>query len=156
VTWHCCLRSDAAADMAQPGVCARITAVAALALASCANSGPITTPYDGMWSAHIIAPANCAGAHYWRADFAIYNGKIRGWQVVLEDPGGRYIIGTVSRDGTVRAYTTAGPQGLGLRPMDMEFNGDTVTLKGASQCSEHTVWAGTRTGPVPWWQVSSI
>lgn len=138
-----------------------LSAVASLALASCADPGPTTTAHDGMWSGHIVAPANCARANYWKGTLAIHEGKILGGEVISGDEGAQFVLGTVYENGTVRAYKTIGPHlwGWGTRPIDIEFAGNAFTMRGQSRCSFHTVWSGTRTGPVPWWvqrQVDSL
>jgi hypothetical protein len=138
---------------------ARIAAVSALALASCAtNPGPTTTTHDGMWSGKVIAPEACANSHYDWVDFRIHNGVIQGWQIHTGDEGARYILGTVYEDGTVRAYSTLGPHMWvwGLRPADLKFKGETFTLAVNSKCDPHTVLAGKRTGPVPWWELGGL
>ncbi len=136
-----------------------LSAAASIALVSCATDrGPTTTAHDGVWHGQIVAPTDCAGAHYWWVDFVVHNGEIRGLVPGTGDSTGRYVIGTVYENGAVHAYTMGGGylRTVAVRPIDIEFKGDTFTMKGNAQCSAHTVWAGARTGPVPWWKISGF
>ena len=137
--------------IALPGV----AAIAGISLASCTDLGPTTTAYDGLWSARIIAPEDCANDHYGWMDLRIHNGVIRGWQIHTGDEAARYILRTVYANGTVQAWSTSGPHmwAWGLRRADLEFKGDTFTITVNSKCDPHTVLAGKRTGPVPWWDI---
>ncbi len=133
-----------------------LTAGASLALVSCADPGPVTTAHDGVWSGKPIAPADCAGSDFWGVDFVISQGKIRGTAGGSSAmTGGQYLEGTVYADGSTRMYITNGPHYTDrLRLVDIEFKGDSFTMTAGTKCSSSTVEAGTRIGPVPWWDSS--
>ena len=130
-----------------------LSVVAVLVLASCGR--PTGTAHDGAYIGHIVAPDGCARASYWRISFAIKNGSIFGTEQISGDEGMQFILGSVDADGTVHAYKGIGGHkwGWGTQAVDLEFDGsgNNFTMKGESRCAIHTVWIGTRTGPVPWW-----